>query len=69
LVKFDEKDIKILRELDKNVRVTVTEIAEKTGISRPTISNRIKKLLDNDLILSLCGLYVARASALLNYLG
>ena len=41
---LDELDLNILRELNKDARIKITTIAENTGISRPTIFNRLKKL-------------------------
>lgn len=47
----DSKDIKILRELSKNARMSVIDISKKTGINTDTIIYRIKNLTKNGIIL------------------
>ncbi len=47
---MDEIDRKILRELVENSRMPVSKISLKTGIPDSTISNRIKKLEENNVI-------------------
>ncbi len=53
---LDELDINILRELNKDARIKITTIAENTGISRPTIFNRLKKLTKLGILSNPCGL-------------
>lgn len=53
---LDELDLNILRELNKDARIKITKIAENTGISRPTIFNRLKKLKKLGILSNPCGL-------------
>ena len=50
LDKFDNQDILILKELSKNPRIQIIEIAKKIGVSAITIKSRIQKLIDNWVI-------------------
>ncbi len=47
---LDAKDIAILRELDKNVRVSSIQIGKKTRLSKEVVQYRIKRLEDNKII-------------------
>lgn len=47
---LDDLDIKILNILQKNGRTKRSEIAEKIGLSIPSLSERIKKLEENGII-------------------
>lgn len=49
-VKLDEKDKKIIEQLQQNCRQTIQEIAKKTKLPRDVVKYRIKKLEDNKLI-------------------
>ncbi len=44
MVKIDEIDIKILRELQEDARKSLKEIAEKVGVAEGTVYNRINKM-------------------------
>ncbi|WP_202320326.1 Lrp/AsnC family transcriptional regulator [Archaeoglobus neptunius] len=44
MVKIDEVDIKILRELQDDARKSLKEIAEKVGVAEGTVYNRINKM-------------------------
>ncbi|MEM5794302.1 MAG: Lrp/AsnC family transcriptional regulator [Candidatus Aenigmatarchaeota archaeon] len=44
VVKLDEKDKKILKVLDKNARLPISDISLKTGIQRDTILYRIRRM-------------------------
>ena len=46
----DERDVKILKELAKNSRVSIIEIATKLEISSDTVIQRIKKMEKNQVI-------------------
>ncbi len=48
--KFDKYDKLILKELDQNARKSLAELSKKVGLSRDAIRNRIKKLVDKDVI-------------------
>ncbi len=47
---LDNSDIKILRLISMNARMTVSEIMEKSGLTRDVINYRIKKLRKDDII-------------------
>ena len=47
---IDEKDRKILSELDRNARQTDSEIAKKTGLSKQVVNYRIQKLVSKGII-------------------
>jgi len=49
---IDEKDKKILLELQKNARQSISSIARKTQLPRDVVKYRIKKLEENKIILS-----------------
>ncbi len=49
---MDEKDRKILVELDKNARQTDSEIAKKINLSKQVVNYRIQKLIENKIITS-----------------
>lgn len=48
--KLDEKDRKILSELDLNSRATDSEIAKRVGLSKQIVNYRISKLTGNKII-------------------
>lgn len=50
--KLDKLDRKIIRELDENARKPLSEISKNVGLSRDAVRNRIKKLVDNKVILA-----------------
>ena len=47
---IDEKDRKILEELDKDCRKTDSEIAKRVGLSKQVVNYRIKRLIESGLI-------------------
>ncbi|GAI08628.1 unnamed protein product, partial [marine sediment metagenome] len=49
--KLDEKDIKILRELDKNGRVKIIDIAKSINISAEMALYKLKNLYKNKIVL------------------
>ncbi len=55
--KFDKYDLLILRELDINARKSLVELSKKVRLSRDAIRNRIKKLVDNKVILAFTPVY------------
>jgi len=57
---LDELDINILCELNKDARIKITDIAKNTGISRPTIFNRLKRLNELGMLSSPCGLSLTK---------
>lgn len=50
--KFDKYDKLLLKELDSDARKSFAELAGKVKLSRDAIRNRIKKLIDNKVILA-----------------
>lgn len=44
MVKIDDVDIKILRELQEDARKSLKEISEKVGVAEGTVYNRINKM-------------------------
>jgi DNA-binding Lrp family transcriptional regulator len=48
--KLDEKDMKILKILDKHARYSIAEISKKTGIQRDSVIYRIKKMEEKSVI-------------------
>lgn len=50
MVKIDEVDLKILRELQEDARKSLKEIAEKVGVAEGTVYNRINKLRNLGII-------------------
>jgi DNA-binding Lrp family transcriptional regulator len=48
--RIDHLDLKIVSELRKNGRASISELANETGVTRQTIATRLKKLHDEDYI-------------------
>ena len=48
---LDRIDQSIIRELQKNARITVTELSSRVGLSKTPCQNRIKRLEDEGYIL------------------
>jgi Lrp/AsnC family leucine-responsive transcriptional regulator len=55
--KFDKYDKIILRELDLNARISLVELSKKVHLTREAIKNRIKKLINNKVIISFTPIY------------
>lgn len=51
-VSLDEKDRKILAELDKNARTTDSEIAKRIRLSKQVVHYRIKNLMQREIVTS-----------------
>ncbi|MGI5972095.1 MAG: Lrp/AsnC family transcriptional regulator [Oscillospiraceae bacterium] len=47
---MDEIDIKILKLLQENSRITISELSKKINLSRPSISERILRLQEQGII-------------------
>lgn len=54
--KLDQLDLKIIQQLQTNGRISSTELAEKTGSSRQTLANRLKRMIEEDLVIIKGGL-------------
>jgi Lrp/AsnC family transcriptional regulator, regulator for asnA, asnC and gidA len=52
LSELDETDLKILRTLQKDARISFNRIAEETGVSEATIFVRVKKMQERGVIKS-----------------
>jgi Lrp/AsnC family leucine-responsive transcriptional regulator len=50
IIKMDKIDRKILFELDKNCRVTDTQLSKKVGRSREAVKYRIKQLIEKGIL-------------------
>lgn len=50
IYELDETDKKILKELSKNARINIVDLAEKTKLSRDIINYRLKKLTKDKII-------------------
>lgn len=50
LTKIDLKDKKILALLEKNTRLPASAIAKKVGLSKPSVSSRIERLVKSGII-------------------
>ena len=50
MVKIDDVDIKILKELQEDARKSLKEISEKVGVAEGTVYNRINKMRKIGLI-------------------
>ena len=48
--RIDHLDLKIVSELSKNGRVSISDLANETGVTRQTIANRMKRLHDEEII-------------------
>jgi len=50
-IKIDELDLKILSIISKDARVPLSDVAEKCGVSRAVIHQRVGKLIEKKAIL------------------
>ena len=57
---LDDLDINIIEILQKNGRVSITELAEEVGASRPTITSRLRNLLKDDTVIVRGGLNLTK---------
>lgn len=48
--KLDHLDLKIIHELQKDGRISVTDLAKKINSTRPTVTNRLRRLINEELI-------------------
>ncbi|GAA0706474.1 Lrp/AsnC family transcriptional regulator [Paraclostridium ghonii] len=49
-MKFDNTDIKILKELQLDSRLSIRELSKRVNLSPPSVAERIRKLEDNQII-------------------
>lgn len=50
MINIDEVDRKIITQLKKNAKLSIQEIADKIGLSKTPVYNRIKKLESSGII-------------------
>jgi len=50
IIELDDTDKKILKELSNNTRINIIELSQKTKLTRDIINYRIKKLLNEKII-------------------
>lgn len=55
-VKLDDLDLKIVRQLQMDGRVSITDLADAVGSSRPTVTNRLRQLLNDGVVVVRGGL-------------
>ncbi len=48
---MDKFDLQIIEILQKNGRITISELSERVGLSKTPCQARIKKMVDNNIIL------------------
>ncbi|MDR6124102.1 Lrp/AsnC family leucine-responsive transcriptional regulator [Bacillus sp. SLBN-46] len=49
-MKFDEVDLKILSELQKDSRLSMRELSKRVNLSTPSVKERVKRLEENGVI-------------------
>ena len=52
---LDQIDVKILHELQKNARISFSEVGRRVGLSSPAVAERVKKLEEAGMV---CGYHV-----------
>lgn len=51
---LDQLDIRLIEELESDVRQTYKDLANKLEVSKPTITGRVKRLIDGGVITTIC---------------
>jgi len=51
---LDPLDIRLMGELESDARQTYKDLAVKLGVSRPTITSRVRRLLDSGVVRIIC---------------
>jgi DNA-binding Lrp family transcriptional regulator len=54
-IKLKEIDFKIIKELNEDTRISITDLSEKIGVSRQTIVKRINHLKNEGILITSCG--------------
>jgi DNA-binding Lrp family transcriptional regulator len=49
-IKLDELDLKIVDCLNKDGRLSVTDLSKRVGASRPTVTSRLRNLLEREVL-------------------
>jgi Lrp/AsnC family leucine-responsive transcriptional regulator len=60
---LDELDLKIIYQLQKDGRVSITDLAKSVESSRPTVTNRLDRLMAEELVVIKAGVNLSK----LNY--
>lgn len=60
MARIDHLDLKIISELSKNGRASISELANETGVTRQTIATRLKRLNDEDYLMVAGGLNLVK---------
>ncbi|MPN46750.1 Leucine-responsive regulatory protein [bioreactor metagenome] len=56
VITLDDIDVKILKMLQKNARITISDLSTDIGMSMPAISERLKKLEASGVIEQYCAI-------------
>lgn len=48
--RLKERDLRVIKALGENPRKTITQIANETGLSRPTVTNMIDKMVEEGVL-------------------
>ncbi len=57
---MDDKDRKILMLLEENPEISQSEIADKVGLSQPSVGARIRRLKENGIISNFVGMNIKK---------
>nr|WP_312579944.1 Lrp/AsnC family transcriptional regulator [Sedimentibacter sp.] len=49
-MKMDEIDVRILRELQTDCRISIRELSKRVNLSPPSVTERVRRLEDNNII-------------------
>lgn len=49
-MKIDETDVRILRELQTDSRLSIRELSKRINLSPPSVAERVRRLEDNNVI-------------------
>lgn len=58
--KLNRLDLNIIDQLHKDGRISLTELAKKVNSSRPTVTNRLKRLIDEEIVIIRGGLNIRK---------
>jgi DNA-binding Lrp family transcriptional regulator len=58
--KLDKTELNIVHNLQQDGRTSITDLAKKSGASRPTVTKKLKRLRDSELILIKGGLNLSK---------
>jgi len=45
-----ERDLRVIKALGEDARKTITQVADETGLSRPTVTNMINKMMEEEVL-------------------